>query len=304
MSENSEGNNDKVKGQRIKPKGVVKPKAEKPKSKAASAASRNKIVTENTPIPTRATPTENMEVHHHPQLEHKPKVWKEYLLEGLMIFIAVMMGFIAENIREVINDNEHVRQLTSQLVQDLKADTMQLNRIYAGETGIKKKTDTLFQLLQQPLEKADMKKIQKLIAGSHDLWLFYPSSGATAAIKNELRLKQFSNSKIISYIAIYEGHSSLIKTVQDIAMQYQRSMIDPFMRQHFTPRNLDAVFNRLTPVDGQMRNLNQQDLTQLATDLVLIRINLDEMIRDNGMLKNDANSLLKYVLEQYQPGLE
>ncbi|MFB9842968.1 hypothetical protein [Mucilaginibacter ginsenosidivorans] len=23
-----------------------------------------------------------MEVHHHPQLEHKPKPWKEYLLEG------------------------------------------------------------------------------------------------------------------------------------------------------------------------------------------------------------------------------
>ena len=44
--------------------------------------------------------TEQMEVHHHPQLDHKHKPWKEYLLEGLMIFIAVMMGFIAENIRE------------------------------------------------------------------------------------------------------------------------------------------------------------------------------------------------------------
>ncbi|HTI61149.1 hypothetical protein [Mucilaginibacter sp.] len=304
MSENSQGNNDKVKGQRIKPKGVVKPKAEKPKPKAASAASRNKIVTENTPIPTRTTPTENMEVHHHPQLEHKPKVWKEYLLEGLMIFIAVMMGFIAENIREYISDNEHVNQLTSQLVRDLKTDTAHLHEIYLGETAIRKETDTLFSLLQQPTEKADLKKIQKLIADSHSLWLFHPSNGAIAAIKNELRLKQFSNSKIIGYIANYEGHISLTSTVEGIALQYQRNYIDPFMRLHFLPANLEAVFNRLPAPNAQMRDLKQQDLTQLATDLVLVRINLDEMIRDNKLLKNDADELLKYVTEEYHPKAE
>ncbi len=54
-----------------------------------------------------------MEVQHHPQLEHKHKAWKEYLLEGFMIFIAVMMGFIAENIREDITNREHVKQLTT-----------------------------------------------------------------------------------------------------------------------------------------------------------------------------------------------
>jgi hypothetical protein len=44
-----------------------------------------------------------MEVHH-PHLAHKEKPWKEYLLEGLMIFLAVSMGFIAENIREHISE--------------------------------------------------------------------------------------------------------------------------------------------------------------------------------------------------------
>ena len=39
-------------------------------------------------------PLTEMEVHHHPDLHHKPKAWKEYLLEGLMIFLAVTMGFI------------------------------------------------------------------------------------------------------------------------------------------------------------------------------------------------------------------
>jgi hypothetical protein len=43
--------------------------------------------------------TEIMEVHHHPHLEKKN--FKEYLLEGLMIFVAVTMGFFAEGIREI-----------------------------------------------------------------------------------------------------------------------------------------------------------------------------------------------------------
>ena len=39
-----------------------------------------------------------MEVHHHPDVEKKGI--KEYILEGIMIFIAVTMGFFAESIRE------------------------------------------------------------------------------------------------------------------------------------------------------------------------------------------------------------
>jgi hypothetical protein len=42
-----------------------------------------------------------MEVHHHPNVEKKSL--KEYLLEGLMIFIAVCMVFLAETIREALS---------------------------------------------------------------------------------------------------------------------------------------------------------------------------------------------------------
>lgn len=41
-----------------------------------------------------------MEVHHHQHISKHAKPWKEYLLEGLMIFIAVTLGYAAENMRE------------------------------------------------------------------------------------------------------------------------------------------------------------------------------------------------------------
>src|SRR2546430_3170722 len=46
--------------------------------------------------------TENMEVHKHPHHVTDKKKWGEYFLEFLMIFLAVTLGFFAENIRETI----------------------------------------------------------------------------------------------------------------------------------------------------------------------------------------------------------
>jgi hypothetical protein len=291
----------------INPKPQNEQKAEKPKQKAISEINKsgvNKSETNKFEIEHPNSEIKNMEVHYHPQLDHKPKPWKEYLLEGFMIFIAVMMGFIAENIREIITNNEHVRQLTSQLVQDLKADTAQLNGVFRGETQIVKYNDTLINLLQQPLKKADTRRIQVLVANSHSMWLFHPSLGAIAAIKNELHLKQFSNSKIIGYFAGYETRIELLHTDQDINLQYQRLYLDPFLTAHFTPENMVAAFMvaalKTSPMPTvKMRSLSQGDLDQLAADMVLIRIISKEMVADNRKVKIDAANLLKYVKKQY-----
>ncbi|HWZ15406.1 MAG TPA: hypothetical protein VNW95_09230 [Mucilaginibacter sp.] len=68
-----------------------------------------------------------MEVHHHPQLEHKPKPWKEYLLEGLMIFLAVTMGFFAESIREGISDRSKEHEYVISMIEDARTDTANIH---------------------------------------------------------------------------------------------------------------------------------------------------------------------------------
>src|SRR5450631_804705 len=73
------------------------------------------------------TQSENMEVHHHPDLHHKKKHFKEYFLEFLMIFLAVTMGFFAESYREHLADKEKVKQAIGSLVKCLASDTAQLN---------------------------------------------------------------------------------------------------------------------------------------------------------------------------------
>jgi hypothetical protein len=96
-----------------------------------------------------------MEVHHHPDLKHKKKNFREYFLEFLMIFLAVTMGFIAENLREGISDRSKEKEYIGSLIQDLKADTAQVNQkmtsLYTQMYGM----DTLEMLLSPDINKND-----------------------------------------------------------------------------------------------------------------------------------------------------
>ncbi len=62
-----------------------------------------------------------MEVHHHPHVEKKG--FKEYFLEFLMIFLAVTLGFFAENIREHLSDNAKEKEYVRSMIEDLKTDS-------------------------------------------------------------------------------------------------------------------------------------------------------------------------------------
>jgi len=76
-----------------------------------------------------------MEVHHHPKLPgEKARHFKEYFLEFLMIFLAVTMGFIAENIREHISDNSKEREYIIGMIKNLAVDTANL-KITIRENG-------------------------------------------------------------------------------------------------------------------------------------------------------------------------
>jgi hypothetical protein len=280
----------KVKAERRKVKGLP-PETKHPP--AADLAALTELPTANRPLQT-----EKMEVHHHPEVEKKG--FREYILEGLMIFLAVTMGFFAESMRENITNGEHVKQLSTQLVQDLKNDTVTLRQIDSAEFLILKKTDTLIGLLHQPMAKVDMKRIQLLTIECYSYWPFYPSMGGITAIKAELRLKQFSNSKTGSLITGYEGRASILKKIEDMKVEFLSKYLEPFFRLHFTADNLNGAFrHRYNGINGQMRNLTQNDLTQLSVDLVLIRNINGEMILYNRKLKKQAVELMQYVTKQY-----
>ena len=92
-----------------------------------------------------------MEVHHHPHVEKK-KI-KEYLLEGLMIFLAVTMGFFAESFRESITKHEREHHLMEMLVEDLRADIPKLDTVYLKDSIKHEFIDSLRHCIYASVEK-------------------------------------------------------------------------------------------------------------------------------------------------------
>lgn len=117
-------------------------------------------------IPTTATTpinpiqeTENMEVHHHPDLHHKTKRWKEYFLEFLMIFLAVTLGFVAENIREERAEKSKEQVYMKNMLEDLKYDTASYNNYTFNSQIALGIVDSLTFLLKSPEMKINVNKI-------------------------------------------------------------------------------------------------------------------------------------------------
>jgi hypothetical protein len=99
--------------------------------------------------------TENMEVHHHPDLHHEPKKWKEYFLEFLMIFLAVMMGFFAENIREGISNKEKEKKYMESMLVDLKRGTAEITPITGLQKSLVRKMDSALSIPTERLHNID-----------------------------------------------------------------------------------------------------------------------------------------------------
>ena len=148
-----------------------------------------------------------MEVHHH---SHKPKKWKEYITEFLMLFLAVSMGFIAENLREKHIEDERSEELMHAFVSDVKENQKQLDSIIINNQRTVNYYDSLSLIYGFEKQKVDLKKLSESI----DLWLYRFSNKKTIfeEMKNSGSLRYIQNKEVLNAILRYEENASLAET--------------------------------------------------------------------------------------------
>ncbi len=87
-----------------------------------------------------------MDAHQHVDNYPKPKKWKEYFLEFLMIFLAVTLGFLAENFREHLNDRGKEKQYIESFIHNLRDDTTRLRHVIKSNVRQLNGLDSLLML--------------------------------------------------------------------------------------------------------------------------------------------------------------
>ena len=95
-----------------------------------------------------------MEVHHHAHSSHGKKNWKSYFWEFLMLFLAVSLGFYAENLREGILHNKEVKTHINSLITDLQTDIALFDSVIARNTYSAEMADSVVELLHSDLDNA------------------------------------------------------------------------------------------------------------------------------------------------------
>ena len=224
----------------------------------------------------------------------------DYFKEFLMVFLAVTMGFLAENIRERLLEESRVMELAGQLREDLTSDTMKIQRHIDFQTMQVQRADSLCEILRQPSGRIDYQRLQNMIVDFDRLDYFYPSSGAMTTIKNELHLKRFVKTKITTYIDNYEKGITVLQKFEDRDLEYMGRYLENFISKHFTPENIGNAVTRAPVVNGVMRELKPEDLTQLCVDVNMIKAYNMRLLFQYKKLKTDATEFIDHIKKTYK----
>ena len=154
-----------------------------------------------------------MEVHHHPHVDshlHGKKNFKEYFLEFVMIFLAVALGFFAENIREHFTDKTKEKEFIVSLKEDLVSDTMQLHFLLPLSDTVYEKLDSLYLLLQAAGKEKpyDIHKLYYMnFTYGFGLFMFLPNNRTISQIKNTGGFSLIKNKACRDSITEYDNYN-------------------------------------------------------------------------------------------------
>ncbi|HVW14960.1 MAG TPA: hypothetical protein VHB54_14085 [Mucilaginibacter sp.] len=203
-----------------------------------------------------------MEVHHHPQLEHKPKPWKEYLLEYLMIFLAVMTGFFAESYREHLSEHSKEHEYAVNIKKDLLLDTASLN-VWVPALGSRvDKFDTLINYLETEGTVKDGANMYFLGRLSTRNAIFEPGDNTVLEMKSSGNLRLIRNRDIINGLMNMERTLEQYRNLVDIE-EKEDVMSYPLIGQLFDA----AVFNKMTS-ESKMKTLSEKEYAGQSINLL------------------------------------
>jgi ribosomal protein L17 len=161
-----------------------------------------------------------MEVHHHPHIEKKS--FKEYILEGIMIFVAVTMGFFAENIREYLVEQKQEKEYMKSMSEDIVKDTAMLTVTHQRALKVYSYIDTILTILKNDqLNEKDILTLYRV--NLNCLNNFAPSftDRTTAELKNSGGIRVIRKKIMTDGIVDYWNQLETIKSINETIEEYK-----------------------------------------------------------------------------------
>ena len=212
------------------------------------------IQSENSPdefIPTADTETlnsnqetENMEVHKHPHHVTHKKKWVEYLLEFFMLFFAVFLGFVAENIREHSIENERAKELAVSFYNELKGDSISIQTAI----GNRQRKDAAFSYMKKYFRDSSITQCSKAFSinffyafATYSPSIFEPNDAILNQLKNSGSLRYFKNQVLQELTGKLSVAISKLKNRNEMEWTQVHEIINPFYIKHNDQNWVDKI---------------------------------------------------------------
>jgi hypothetical protein len=242
-----------------------------------------------------------MEVHHHPHLEHKEKPWKEYLLEGLMIFIAVTLGFFAENIQERIREANLKKELLEIVKSDFERDLKQLD--YHIEFAHQKMTkiDSLIKYLDSGEKTFDREKFYNYVISIKGWWFFNSVEKSRIQAESKGYFYTKENDELAKAIIKFNFYKNDYKNME----QTELKEIELYIAEipHLTEYQSYKEANRYPLGMPKERvgviNIDKESKARVKYVLSEIVFINDVYLSDINLMKESAKEAIKLINKQY-----
>ncbi len=244
-----------------------------------------------------------MEVHHH---SHHPKKWKEYITEFLMLFLAVSLGFMAENIREHQIEKQREIAYLQNVHKDLKLDLANIDSVMYQNSVRLNALDTFFSSMKnRTLTNEDVYYYTRNLGLRST---FESSHIGLDQIKSAGGLRMVKVDEIVSGIQEYERMLNSIdklESVRERSLEQARfkmaSVFDPLINYEMLTNQGQGTmrFNRPEKADAILKR-NQSDKNELI-NLLALGLNTNRYLNNRlSALKSIGEKLDKAILNEYE----
>jgi hypothetical protein len=164
-----------------------------------------------------------MEVHHHAHTERKK--WTHYLWEFLMLFLAVFCGFLAEYQLEHKIEKDREKQYMTSMLQDLKEDSFNMDKIIRQNRLILRGLDTLADCLQRSMTAGNIDSTYAYsIKYRYDAPFVDFSERTISQLKNSGGLRLIRNQKVSDALARYDQGIRACDVQKNMVIYYYHAL--------------------------------------------------------------------------------
>jgi hypothetical protein len=248
-----------------------------------------------------------MEVHHHPHVgsdSHRKKNFKEYFLEFLMIFLAVTLGFFAENIREHLSDNAKEKEYIGSLVEDLKVDQQILSQNMSSiESGISMMDSMIIILDNTALLSNNTGELYYLARLSPRLQPLAINDKTFEQLKNSGNFRLIKSISASNKIMNYYNTVPLVRLLESINetefTEYKTVAAKIFNPEIFI--STEGNGNEIKRIDGNppLRTMDKELLQELSVFAVYMHGTKKGVLDADEKMKQAGAELIDFLQKEY-----